>query len=141
MKGNWAGGIVTLVACVVLAPPAGATFPGQNGNIAYVQPANGEDTGFIRSYPGFGQPAGNSDYNADPAWSPDGQTIAFARDLSFGDQSFSVFTPGCCGDEDFGLAGGREPTWSPDGLKIAYQDFARNIRSMNFDGTGDVGLT
>ena len=128
---------------VVGVDAASAAFPGENGKIAYVQPANGELTGYIYSYPGFGQPAGPGDYNADPAWSPDGQTVAFARDLAFGDQSFDIFVPGCCGDEDFGLAQGREPAWSPDGQKIAYASPfpPTEIHSMNVDGSANVNLT
>ena len=130
-----------MVGLLALAAPAQAAFPGQKGKIAYVQLANGESTGHIRSYPDGGAPAGPGDYNADPAWSPDGQFLAFARDMSFGDQSFDIFIPGCCGDEDFGLADGREPAWSPDGLKIAFVTPGGNIASMNADGSGLVTLT
>jgi hypothetical protein len=123
----------------VAAVPASATFPGRNGDIAV--DAGDTEMSSIGTYPNGLNPVGvGSGYDFDPAWTADGQTIAFTRDLAFGDQHFMIFVPGCCGDEDSGLANGKEPTWSPDGNRIAFVDFG-SIYAMNADGTSQVGLS
>lgn len=67
--------------------------------------------------------AGNS-----PAWSPDGQKIAFDRDGRI--RVISVD-----GQGEIELGPGYSPSWSPDGLQIA---FSRDgIRVMNVDGSGE----
>jgi TolB protein len=55
--------------------------------------------------------------DSDPAWSPDGQTIAFARQ-GRGPQGIYLARPD--GSATRRLTMGRSPSWSPDGKSIAY---------------------
>ena len=72
------GAIATIVSIIVAAPPALATFPGENGRIAYRASANQI---FLT---GSGQltfpPPGVYDF--DPTFSPDGKQVAFIRQSS-----------------------------------------------------------
>jgi Tol biopolymer transport system component len=79
----------------------------------------------------------------EPAWSPDGLTIAFARQCGSG--SSRLFLIRLDGTGLLQLADfGRTPTWSPDGTKLAYTgwgDYAPAIFIVNVDGSGTVQLT
>ena len=74
-----------------------------------------------------------------PAYSPDGNQIAFVRDRG-GTPNIYVM------DSDGGNVvrltnhGGLEPAWSPDGSKIAYS-IHDGIYVMNADGSGSRQLT
>jgi Tol biopolymer transport system component len=68
----------------------------------------------------------------DPAWSPDGRTIAFARQ-DHGPQTIYLTRPD--GSATHPLTMGRSPSWSPDGKSIA---FARgdSVYRIRVDGRG-----
>jgi Tol biopolymer transport system component len=83
----------------------------------------------------------------DPAWSPDGTTLAFGRN---GD----IWTIGVDGTNQTNLTNTTthseaEPVWSPDGTKIAFARIAHpppatdnfDIYVMNPDGTGVTQVT
>jgi hypothetical protein len=69
-----------------------------------------------------------------PDWSPDGSTIAFARDTDIHVVAASGASP------PVKLGPGISPSWSPDGSKIA---FVRDgdVYVMNPDGSGATPLT
>ena len=81
--------------------------------------------------------------DADPAWSPDGQTIAFSSDRSGSSQVFLMNADGS-GQSPLTSDGARHPAWSPDGAKIAFMssaNFETDIFVMNADGSDVTQLT
>ena len=86
----------------------------------------------------------NDALDSDPAWSPDGQRIAFSSDR---DGNWEIYVMNADGsglvrltDNDAYLD---SPAWSPDGQRIAFQsnrDGNWEIYVMNADGSGLVRL-
>ena len=87
----------------------------------------------------------------DPAWSPDGQRIAFVSDRSGRDEVYSIDKDGhdlIRHTEDRGIEIKESPTWSPDGQRIAfaaafdvYRIYALEVEaslSQPFDVLGDL---
>jgi hypothetical protein len=91
-----------------------------------------------------------SDIGFMPSWSPDGQTLVFARNLD-GDstKTLAIYKarPGEPSELVIAAPGVnlRTPAISPDGTKIAYErpdtSGASEIHVVGIDGTGDVALT
>ena len=69
----------------------------------------------------------------DPAWSPDGHTIAFARRLNGGTPTLYLVHPD--GSALLRLTKGRSPSWSPDGKRLAFV-LGGSIYEMLADGRG-----
>jgi TolB protein len=138
----------TVLAAVVVwsilaVPAAQATFPGDNGRIAFIRPEriltmepDGSDKRVI---------ARNAN---EPAWSADGTEIAFSRFRRSGRTDIFVmdadgqnvravtrFRPG------FNLS----PSWSPNGRRIVFVHNTRlggtDLYSVRRDGTGLTRLT
>ena len=83
-----------------------------------------------------------------PAWSPDGERIAFTASVPEEGGGIVIYVVNADGTglkaltERGGLA--YQPAWSPDGKKIAfglYQDTGMDIYLMNADGSGRTRLT
>jgi hypothetical protein len=141
----------TVAALLLGAAPAPAAFPGGNGRIAF-QGYRG--LGTINVSGGDRQPLIFEDVAsrtfAAPAWSPNGQRLAFSTNRDAGD--FEIYVTPASGASITRLttnpAQDDVPTWSPDGSKIAFEsdrDFAstgqRQIYVMNADGSGVTRLT
>jgi Tol biopolymer transport system component len=87
----------------------------------------------------------NPAYDDDPAWSPDGQKIAF---VSRRDGKHEVYVMNADGSGQRNLtrnpARDNSPAWSPDGQTIAFhsnRDRNNEIYVMNADGSGQRNLT
>jgi Tol biopolymer transport system component len=130
------------------------TFPGPNGQIAFVRGVNGEPETYeiyIMNSDGDDQTrlTDNSASDGDPSWSPDGTKIAFDSTIDEdGNRDIYIMNA----DDGSGQtrltddpAFDTDPSWSPDGTKIAFssnrEDDNSEIYIMNSDGSGQTRLT
>jgi dipeptidyl aminopeptidase/acylaminoacyl peptidase len=140
------------LAFVLVLGPAGqaGVFPGDNGAIVFVRnfpyPVGNE---LFRIEPGGSDEkrlTTNTLDEYDPAWSPDGTKIAFARLLVFPSSSQRViFVMNADGSgakfvtsgEEMAIPQASSPTWSPDGTRIAYtvEDGPSELWLTNPEGT------
>lgn len=110
--------VIVVGVAMLTAVPAGATYPGSNGRIAFVRAGDiytvtATGTGLTRL-----TTTGN---NANPAWSADGQRIAFDSTRTGGGDVYVMQADGT-GVQRITVGAAREqnPTWSPDGKQLAY---------------------
>jgi TolB protein len=87
----------------------------------------------------------NAAYDAEPAWSPDGRTIAF-RSTRNGNRDIYVMNADGSGKRNLtrNPAQDGSPSWSPDGRRIAFvsdRDGRLEAHVMNADGSGQRNLT
>ena len=129
---------MTLAATLVgPAGPAESAFPGSNGKIAFT---SNRDTGFPELF--LVDPATRRDGKLaaatgavdDPAWSADGDKLAFTVS---GQLTSSTSPSREC--EILNDDSAFQPSWSPDGATIAFTRFdagRQGIWRMNADGSG-----
>jgi hypothetical protein len=112
--------VLSALACLV-ATPAQAAFPGQNGKIAFVDvgiwTVNPDGTGRIRL-----TISGGDRY---PKWSPNGSRIAFERGTDI--WVTNANGPGAT----LAIPDARHPAWSPSGEWISF---------IAFEPDSDIGL-
>jgi TolB protein len=75
-----------------------------------------------------------------PAWSPDGNSIAFACRWEGGNGVYLASPEGGKPAKVYDKQGACEPHWSPDGARIAYET-ETNICTINPDGTKNRMVT
>jgi Tol biopolymer transport system component len=134
-------GSATLVL-FVLPGAAEPAFPGANGRIAFQGFRDGGSAIYTMNSDGTGQTrlTDLADFAGLPAWSPDGQTIAFTR----GGEIYVMAADGSGQVQLTNLQGATSPAWSPDGRRIAFTkdvDSYPQIWVMNADGSGKTRLT
>ena len=104
------------------APSAHATFPGQNGKIAFSNFSLATDTWLVKTVnpDGTGQTTVRTGYQ--PDWSPDGSDLLFVREddvrrmpASGSSETVLLNAPGLVPP---GRASWQTPAWSPDGSQI-----------------------
>jgi VCBS repeat-containing protein len=121
-------GMIAAMLAIVNAPEANA-FPGANGKIAFAQ----DQDLWTMNADGTGEALLRTNGLA-PAWSPDGQKLAFT-DISTGD--FEIWKMNANGSGVSSLTTGLsdfDPAWSPDGLWIAFS--RRTTLTPPVGGTG-----
>jgi uncharacterized protein DUF11/WD40 repeat protein len=127
---------VALMAVFVLPGNASASFPGQNGKIAFQR---GGDI-WTMNPDGSGQVnlTNDAQIQSHPAWSADGNKIAFEQ----GGQTWWMFGDGTNRTLAYNNnvpVNRFDPAWSPSGTRIAFLQ-GSTLYSMNPDGTGVFGI-
>jgi Tol biopolymer transport system component len=135
-------GLLVVAAMLLSAPPAFATFPGQNGKFAVYSAYQGRDAIGIRNPDGSGflqvttPPPGAGDTYA--SWSPDGQRLAFQRFFSADTDIWIVNADGTGATNVTQTPDNSESevSWSADGTKLVFFRCCWSISVINADGTG-----
>ena len=136
-----------LVPDAVAGPDsAGATFPGQNGKIAFVSDRDGNDEIYVMNADGSGQTRLTNNLAQDnrPDWSPDGSKIAFASDRDGITQIYVMNADGSGVTKLTTFPGTNwSPAWSPDGSRIAFTNIygTAQVYVINADGSDQTRLT
>jgi Tol biopolymer transport system component len=116
-------------------PPDTAASPPQGGRIAFVSTRAGSPHIYVAN--GDGSSVTRLTSGEAPAWSWDGQRIAFHRGASSGGSS-GIYVMNADGSNQRHLVLGFNPAWSPDG-RIAFNTgvgAGGGIYVMNSDGSG-----
>jgi TolB protein len=150
--------LVTLaVLAAIPAAPAAAAFPGANARIAFLRWTPANNLGEIHTMTATG--GGDLDLTAtplvedrDPAWSADGEWIAFRRYGAGADQLWVMNATGGALSVVPGSGVASSPAWSPGGKRLVYECWvpfttetdicARNVDGSNFTLlTATVGIS
>jgi TolB protein len=142
-----------LLALVVRMEPSEAAFPGQNGKIAFISDEDAKsDWEIYTMNPDGSNPTNISNHPAHddfPAWSPNGDKIAFSSDR---DGITDIYIMNADGSNPTNITNAQlgsastMPAWSPDGTKIAFRSFRSSdgnteIYVMNADGSGQTNIS
>jgi dipeptidyl aminopeptidase/acylaminoacyl peptidase len=135
----------TLTALIAAGSAFGA-FPGANGRIAFERTAEAGGASDIYTMAADGQgaislTAAAGTHDDDPAWSPDGERIAFAREPEGGDSQIWIMNHDGTGQTQVLAvpeAGDQAPSFFPSGQRIA---FMRNNSPTEQIWVMDIGST
>ena len=135
-----------LLVALLVPLSARASFPGQNGRIAYqsVQDGNAEIYSVNPDGTGATRLTNDPASDATPAWSRDGTKIVFSSDRDNHSHIFSMNADGSgLAQLTFDGPWDDDPAWSPEGTSIAYRSSPATsdaLMLMNADGTGQHGI-
>jgi Tol biopolymer transport system component len=127
------------VALVVAAQePARASFPGKNGNIAFVAPDADGTSQIFKVSPAGGTPKQltfDKTLKESPTWSADGRKIAFVR---WGPRGADIYTMNADGSGKVAITSSRkndyQPAWSPSGRRLVFsRDVGGETYPKNYD--------
>src|SRR5207244_7691770 len=117
-----------------------------NGKIAFYNDNGGDIYVVNPDGSGLTPLTSGSGIDVSPAWSADGQKIAFSSNRA-GNYDIYVMNADGTGVTRLttGPADEQDPSWSPDGTQIAFTVYPTAITSeiykMNADGSGQTNLT
>ena len=153
MRSSWFIGLVVVLAGITAGTaPATSTartaMPGGNGRIVFV---TGSDSGNLTLVNANGSGVvtlTRSGSDGEPAFSPDGTTIAFSS-YRHGDRDIYTLAPDGSGLRQVTFSRGedRDPTWSPDGSLLAFEtnrnggQIGHLHRRCRRDGIGEAAGT
>jgi TolB protein len=146
--------VFAVLLATLFAPvqPADAAFPGQNGSLVFgssmrsglgVDNPEGDYEIFTINPDGTGlvQLTHNSARDSDPAWSPDGKSIAFTSNQEpnpDGSDDYEVYVMSADGTNQRKVTDSPgdnlDPSWSPNGTELAFQ----SKRHVTADGEGYI---
>jgi Tol biopolymer transport system component len=140
---GFSGGFLQASPSVLIVGGVGGSTADLTGSVAYkcadsICIVNADGTGQRDLIPNGARPWPQWD----PAWSPDGTTLAFRGYYGLGDGQYDLYTIGADGCGLTRLTNGRNgtsPTWSPDGRQVAFASGA--IWVINSDGSSLRRLT
>ena len=142
---NWEA--LAAAACAVMlvgvdARPASGAFPGRAGKIAFVSDASGSDDILVMSADGSGREnlTVGPEHDYEPAWSPDGRSLAFVRE---GVQP-AIYLLRVDGGGLRRVTSGSSPAWAPDGARLVFSRHTAqgtDLYSARLDGGGLRRLT
>ncbi|MEE8331962.1 MAG: hypothetical protein V3R84_09335, partial [Acidimicrobiia bacterium] len=120
LRAGIAYGVAVSVLAVLPMASAAATVSGDNGKVVCVFGPDHDTEISVLDPDGTNevQVTDDSTADTDPAWSPDGRTIAFT---SMRDGDNAVYLMDAGGSNQRRLTAGADPAWSPDGTQIVYE--------------------
>jgi hypothetical protein len=131
---NHVAAAASAALALLIAAPAYATFPGDNGRIAYTDTSASPQTIETVEPDGSDVDTLTDTTSAQgPSWSPDGSRIVYSQ----GNDIWIMDADGSDPDQLTDTAGleERRPSFSPDGTRIVYSDTGYNVHVMNADGS------
>ncbi len=141
----FAGAAVPTLALMLVAAPAQAAFPGTRGKIAFADTGNSPSSiggNVFTAYEGGARTQLTSFASArNPAWSSDGNTLAFVVEPDSRRFGGEIWRMGEDGSSQTRLTSGHYddgPAWSPDGTTIAFarhDSTTSSIYVMSADGS------
>jgi uncharacterized repeat protein (TIGR01451 family) len=136
--------LAVLLATLLVPASSQAAFPGANGKIAFVRSGdiwtmNPDGTGQVNL-------TNSAVSESNPAWSPDGNRIAFDRitGSGFNRELYVMFADGTGVTQIVAnnqLHGRADPAWSPNGDQLVYVvQGGPFVSKINLDGTGETNI-
>lgn len=117
----------------------GATWSPDGTKILYASNVSGNNDIWVMNADGSGKTnlTPDTEFDTNPAWSPDGSRIAFERA-----GSISIMNTDGSGITEI-YEGGTDPVWSPDGSKIAIvvNDGESHIWTIGVDGSNPTQIS